>query len=73
MLPPLLAQIVGGTLAREIKQFAPTTAGLAIEHTMNATCGRYQFNDGSGTRSSRRWATVAKMLLGAIALQHRDA
>lgn len=69
-LPPLLAQIVGGTLAREIKQFAPTTAGLAIQHTTNLRTLPIQPWVGLGVAAG--WATVA-MLLGAIALQHRDA
>jgi ABC-2 type transport system permease protein len=69
-LPPLLAQVLGGTLAREIKQFAPMTAGLAIQHTTNLRTLPIQPWAGIGVAAG--WATVA-ILLGAIALQHRDA
>lgn len=69
-LPPLLAQVVGGTLAREIKQFAPMTAGLAIQHTTNMRMQPIQPWAGLGVAAG--WAAVA-MLLGAIALQRRDA
>jgi ABC-2 type transport system permease protein len=69
-LPPLLAQVVGGTLAREIKQFAPMTAGLAIQHTTNLRTLPIQPWAGLGVAAG--WATVA-MLLGATAVQRRDA
>ena len=69
-LPPLLAQIVGGTLAREIKQSAPMTAGLAIQHTTNLRT--LPIRPWAGLGVAAGWAAVA-MVLGAIALHHRDA
>jgi ABC-2 type transport system permease protein len=69
-LPPLLAQVVGGTLAREVRQFAPMTAGLAIQHTTNLRTLPIPPWAGLGVVAG--WATVA-MLLGTIALRHRDA
>jgi ABC-2 type transport system permease protein len=69
-LPPLLAQILGGTLAREIKRFAPMSAGLAVQHTTNTRTLPIQPWAGIGVAAG--WATLA-MLVGAIALRHRDA
>jgi ABC-2 type transport system permease protein len=69
-LPPLLAQVVGGTLARDIRQFAPMTAGLAIQHTTNLRTLPIQPWAGLGVTAC--WAAAA-MLLGALVLQHRDA
>jgi ABC-2 type transport system permease protein len=69
-LPPLLAQVVGGTLAREIKQFAPMTAGMAIQHTTNLRT--LPIPPWAGLGVAAGWATAA-MLLGALALHHRDA
>jgi ABC-2 type transport system permease protein len=69
-LPPLLAQIVGGTLARDIKQFAPMTAGLAIQHTTNLRALPIQ--PVAGLAVTAGWATAA-ILFGGLVLQRRDA
>lgn len=69
-LPPLLAQMVGGTLARDIKEFAPMTAGLAIQHTTSLRALPIQ--PWTGLAVTAGWAAAA-MLLGGIVLQRRDA
>lgn len=69
-LPPLLAQIVGGTLGHEIKQVAPMTAGFAIQHTTNLRALPIQPRAGLAVTAG--WAAAA-MLFGGILLKRRDA
>ncbi|HWD68879.1 MAG TPA: hypothetical protein VG293_01720 [Solirubrobacteraceae bacterium] len=69
-VPPLLAQIVGGTLGEEIKRFAPMTAGLAIQHTTNVRTMPIQPWPGLAVLAG--W-TLAALLLAALLLKRRDA
>ena len=68
-LPPILAQIVGGTLAREIQRLAPMTAGMAVQHTTNLRALPIQPWPGLGILAG--WS-LAAMLLAGVALQARD-
>jgi ABC-2 type transport system permease protein len=69
-LPPLLAQIVGGSAARAIKQLAPMTAGLAIQHTTRLRSLPIQ--PWPGLAVTAGWA-LAAMLLAGLAVRVRDA
>jgi ABC-2 type transport system permease protein len=69
-VPPLLAQIVGGSAARTIKQLAPMNAGLAIQHTTRLRSLPIQ--PWPGLAVTAGWA-LAAILLAALAVRVRDA
>lgn len=68
--PPLLAQIVGGTLGRELKRFAPMSAGLSIQHTTGLRTLPIQ--PWPGLAVTAGWAALA-LALAALMLCRRDA
>ncbi len=68
--PPLLAQILGGSLGEAIKRFAPMTAGLEIQHTSGLR--RLPIQPWPGLAVLGGWA-LAAMLLAALLLARRDA
>jgi ABC-2 type transport system permease protein len=69
-LPALLAQIVGGSLGRHIKEFAPMSAGTAIQATTHLTAMPIQ--PWAGLAVLAGWA-AASLLLAATSLCLRDA
>ena len=69
-VPPLLAHIVGGTLGRDIKEIAPSSAGLAIQSTTNLHSLPIQPWPGMGVLTA--WA-ITSLLLAAAILRVRDA
>ncbi len=69
-LPPLLAQIVGGSLGRQIREFAPMSAGMAIQATTHLGSLPIQPWPGLGVLAG--WAAGA-LLLAATSLRVRDA
>lgn len=69
-LPPLLAHIVGGPIGRHIKEFAPMTAGLAIQATTHLRSLPIRPWTGLGVLTG--WAG-ASLLLALLALRARDA
>ncbi len=69
-VPPLLAQIVGGTLGRHIKELAPMSAGLSIQATTHLRTLPIQPWAGLGVVAA--WAGVL-LVLAVLALRVRDA
>ncbi len=69
-LPPLLAQVVSGSLRRHIEQIAPMTAGLAIQATTNLH--KLPIAPWAGLGVVAAWAT-ASLLVAGILLRSRDA
>jgi ABC-2 type transport system permease protein len=69
-LPPLLAQIVGGTLGRHIKEIAPMSAGMAIQATTHLRALPIQ--PWAGLAVLAAWA-AGSLLLAATSLRVRDA
>jgi ABC-2 type transport system permease protein len=69
-LPPLLADVVGGSLGRHITQIAPMSAGLAIQTTTQLRALPVQPWAGLGILAC--WA-AGSLLLAATTLHVRDA
>lgn len=69
-VPSLLAHIIGGTLGRHIKEFAPMTSGLAIQHTTNLR--KLPIQPWPGLVVLFGWAATALLLAGVV-LRARDA
>ncbi|MGO9957844.1 MAG: ABC transporter permease [Solirubrobacteraceae bacterium] len=69
-LPPLLAQLLSGPWRRDIQQFAPMSAGLAIQATRNIST--LPISPWAGLGVLAGWA-AGLLLVGLAALKVRDA
>ena len=69
-LPPLLAQLVTGSLRRHLEQIAPMSAGLAIQATRHTHS--LPISPWAGVGVVAAWAAAA-LLVGSVALKVRDA
>ncbi len=69
-VPPLLADLLGGTVGQHIREISPASAGLAIQSTTRLRSLPIQAWPGMGVLTG--WA-IAALLLAAASLRVRDS